>query len=351
MPRPGQPLVFATLSFLLLCNGCTHSAPPAKATDLSRSEKAGYRLLKEQKKGMGTLFQIQVWSQNPEQDLPLLKEALARMDETEQTMSEWLSDSEVSQLNHRAGKQPLAVSQELYEVLKIGREISQISRGAFAMTWAALRGLWNFNQHIIPTKEEIEPRLALIGDEDIEMRQWEFTPGSPKVRLKRPGMQLGLGGIAKGYALDQAMQILVDGGIRNALIFAGGDILTRSEPGFRPWKIAIEDPRSETPLGVLHIPEGAVATSGDYEKFFIKDGKRYHHLLDPRTGFPAPHHSSVTVVTDAGVKADAWATALFIMEPKDAIDVVEYYNDLEAIIVNAKGEIFISDGLEDLFVR
>jgi thiamine biosynthesis lipoprotein len=312
-------------------------------------EKMGYTLLKYEEPGMGTLFQIQVWSQTPERDAQVIKQALAVMADTEKTMSEWLPDSEISQLNHQAGKNALAISHELYHVLKTGKQISKRSGGAFAMTWAALRGVWDFSTPLIPDPKLIRSRLPFIGDQKIELRQWAFTPGSPRARLKQKGMLLGLGGIAKGYALDQAMLILREGGVKNALVFAGGDIRTITEADFKPWRIAIEHPRQTSPLGILEINQGAVATSGDYEKYFIKNGQRYHHLIDPRTGFPANHNSSVTVLTDAGIKADAWATALFIMTPDEAIHIIENDPNMEAIIVSANGELFISNGIEEKF--
>ena len=206
---------------------------------------------------------------------------------------------------------------------------------------------WDFSAGEIPESTHINSRLKLIGDQHIHLREWRFTPGSPKAFLQHKGMQLGLGGIAKGYALDQAMHILKEGGIKNALIFAGGDILTISDPHFKNWRIAIEHPRKESPLGVLELGQGAVATSGDYEKYFIKNGRRYHHIIDPRTGFPPTHTSSVTVVTNAGIKADAWATALFILEPEKAMTLVESISSLDAIIVTAAGEVLMSDGIKD----
>ena len=310
----------------------------------------GYTLLKYEEPGMGTLLQIQVWSQNPERDAQLMKQALASMADIEKTMSEWLPDSEVSQLNHHAGEHALTISTDLYRVLKTGKEISKKSHGAFAMTWAALRGVWDFSTPVIPNPKHIHSRLPLIDDQSIELREWVFTPGNPRARLKQKGMQLGLGGIAKGYALDQAMTILRTGGIKNALVFAGGDIRTITETGFKPWRIAIENPRQTPPLGILEINQGAVATSGDYEKYFIKDGKRYHHIIDPRTGFPATHNRSVTVLTNAGINADAWATALFIMTPNEAMKLIKNEPNLEAIIVRANGELFISDGIKEHFI-
>jgi thiamine biosynthesis lipoprotein len=216
---------------------------------------------------------------------------------------------------------------------------SRKTDGAFDITVAPLVELWGFftDEPRLPSPEEVRENLALVGYERVALEDGKL------VKLVH-GTRIDLGGIAKGYAVGEGIAALETRGITSALIDAGGDIYALGRRGDDLWKVGIRSPRGEELLGYIEVEDLAVMGSGDYERFFMKDGVRYHHILDPSTGYPAMQVTGVTVVYPDPMMADAWATALFVAGPEKGIALAESEPDLETIMVKTDGGLAVSTG-------
>jgi thiamine biosynthesis lipoprotein len=259
----------------------------------------------------------------------------------EKMMSTYLPESGVSVLNRLAGKEWVSLHPEIRRVIREALRYSEISDGAFDITFKSLAGLWRFEPggHP-PSPDDVKAALPLV-----DYRQVLFD-GDNRVMLKNPGMAIGLGGIAKGYAMDRAADVLQREGITNAIVNAGGDIrMFGRRSAKREWRVGIQDPRDKNALiEDVSLSDGAVATSGDYERFYIHEGVRYHHILDPRTGFPARGCRSVTVISETAMMADGLATAVFVLGPEKGLALIERVPEAEAMVVSEAGEIIRSAG-------
>lgn len=256
--------------------------------------------------------------------------------------------SEVCRVNSGAGRKAEVVDEDVFVMLSLAKKYADLSRGAFDITIGSLLDLWGFGkiEQKVPEDKEIKKALALVDYQELLLNNTDNS-----VFLKRPGMSLDLGGIAKGYAAGKAMQVLQDYGVKGALINAGGNITVLGQKADnKPWKIGIQDPRdSEEIIGVLKLNNESAVTSGDYNRFFIYRGRRYHHIISPFTGYPADKNMSVTVVaSDPGV-ADILSTALFVLEPKEGLTLVERLEGVDALFVTADKQILISSGLKEKF--
>lgn len=228
---------------------------------------------------------------------------------------------------------------EINNLIEIAQEISERSSGAFDITIQPLVELWGFygNSPDLPERTAIEKCLQIIGYKNLLITENQIDNSSQDIRID-------LGGIAKGYALREAAEALKGAGVDSALIDAGGDIYAIGKIKGENWKIGIRNPRGEGDIGVLEVSNLAVVASGDYERFFIKDDIKYCHILDPRTGYPARELASVTVVSPDPVRADAWATALFVLG-LEGMKFVEEAEELEAIMITVDMKLFCSSGL------
>ena len=257
-------------------------------------------------------------------------------------MSEWKADSPLSAVNASAGKQPVQVPVALFETIEDALQVARQTNGAFDPTWAAMWNLWDFTDSTIPEAEEVTSKLPLVDWEAVVLNKTSST-----VFLPREGMAIGLGGIAKGVAMDQARDALLQHGVVDFLIVAGGQVLANGTNNGSPWQVGIRTPDDDVDefVFVLQAENTCISTSADYEKFFEVDGVRYHHIIDPRTGYPARGMRSVTVVTPNATVADALSTALFVMGPEKAIELVESLQDVEALIINNDGSVVQSSGM------
>lgn len=261
-------------------------------------------------------------------------------------MSEWKETSPLSAVNRQAGGEAALVPAELRALLHRAVEIGDLTGGAFDVTWAALWGLWDFKaaQPRVPEAAEIARRVALI-----DCRQVEIDDAAGTVRLPRAGMKIGLGGIAKGYALDRAAAALDARGAKSYLLVAGGQVLARGRKGDRPWRVGIRDPRGgpDDSFASLDVIDASASTSGDYESYFLLDGVRYHHILDPRTGMPSRGLESATVISVDATLADALSTALMVLGPERGLALAERTPGVEAILVDAGGRVSTTAGVGD----
>ncbi len=255
--------------------------------------------------------------------------------------------STLTTLNKEAALGESKPNAELFNLILLSLDFAKGTGGAFDPTVGPLSLLWNFSgdEPRVPTEDLVRQALKKVGWEKVQFDKKHGT-----IRLPEKGMSLDLGGIAKGYALDRAAAVLKERAISAALVNAGGDIVAIGEksPG-SPWQVGIQDPRNPNGIvAVVPLKDRVIVTSGDYERFVIKDGKRYHHLLDPQTGFPAELLRSVTIIAETGVTADALATAVFVLGPEKGMKLVEDTPGVEALLIDASGAYKMSSGASQL---
>jgi thiamine biosynthesis lipoprotein len=262
----------------------------------------------------------------------------------EESMNEWRKSSALGRVNERAGTVPVPVPPEVFELVQRGVEIGVLTDGAFDITWAALWGLWEFRaeQPAVPAAQEIGARAALV-----DHRALELDPVARTLFLPRKGMKIGVGGIAKGWALDRAAEELRARGIGDFLIAAGGQVYAAGGRGDAAWRVGVRDPRGaeDDVFASLQLRDLSVSTSGDYERFFIVDGVRYHHILDPRSGMPARGLRSATVIAADATLADALSTAVMVLGPEAGLALVEGLDGVEALVVDQRARVRHSSGL------
>jgi len=296
---------------------------------------------------MGTLIEVTVVGPSDK----LQEAANAALDEIKriEDLASFHKETELTEINKYAGLSPVKVKPELVFLIQRALEISKLTDGAFDPTIGALAKLWNFSESDaprLPGQNEINEALNKIGWTKVQI-----FPDKNEVFLPEKGMALDLGGIAKGYALNRAAQIIKSKGIKSALINAGGDISAYGgkAPGV-PWKIGIQDPRDNSGIAaVVDIESGSVFTSGDYERFFEEAGKRYHHILDPKTGFPATGVESVTIVAPDGKSVEGLSAAVFVLGPKEGMRLVEKLEHISCLIIDSAGKFIVSPNAGSLF--
>jgi thiamine biosynthesis lipoprotein len=284
---------------------------------------------------MGTY--VTVFVGGPEREAKAAAEAaLNRMEEVDDKFHAQNPDSPIYAFNNRGT--PVTDS-EVLRVVRAALELSRKTDGAFDITVAPLVELWGFfgDSPRLPEPAEIEDARARVGYERLVIEDGALRRLDDRTRID-------LGAIAKGYAVGEGLRVLVDMGITSALIDAGGDIYALGRRSGALWKVGIRSPRDEELLGYIEVEDTAVMGSGDYERFFIKDGVRYHHIIDPSTGYPARRLTGITVVCPDPMMADAWATALFVLGPEKGMKLVEAEPDLETIMVTPDGQVSVSSG-------
>ncbi len=311
----------------------------------------GPPLIERTHQTMGTELRVTVSTRDTTRADAAIAAVFAEFDRLDAMMSVWKDGSDIARLNAAAGERAVPVSAETREVLHTANEISVATGGAFDVTFAALSGLWKFDyqdkDNSIPDRREIARRLPLINYRDLTVDDIAGT-----AMLKRKGMRVNLGGIGKGYAVDRGADILRRSGLRDFMIQAGGDMYVSGRRGDRPWRLGIRDPRgpAERIFAALDLTDGTFSTSGDYERFFMKDGRRYHHILDLGAGWPARLSRSVTLVTERAVIADALAKGVFILGPDAGMALIERTPGVQGVIVSAKNEVSISSGLRSRLI-
>lgn len=274
-----------------------------------------------------------------------LRDAVHEFERLEDLMTTW-RDSEVTRINRAAGVSGVAVSEETFEVFSAATEMSARSQGAFDVTFHTLHGLWKFDHDLDPhppSPAAVRARLSDVGYKHVVLRK-----DTRAVEITRKGTQVGLGGIAKGYAVDKAAGVLRKAGVRSFFVQAGGDLYTEGKkPDGSEWSAGIRDPRGEdgSYFAVLTVSDHAFSTAGDYERSYIVNGTRYHHILDPRTGMPAPLCRSVTVWAKSAFVADAIDDAVFVLGPEEGLKLVETAEEVGAVIVDRHNKVWISERL------
>jgi thiamine biosynthesis lipoprotein len=326
------PRILAAALLTIVVIGCGHASSNSHLVERSRLS-------------MGSTLRLTAWTSDEAGSLSAFDDVFREFDRLEKLMSTWIANSDLVLVNQSAGVRPVHVSAEVREVLKYARQISEWTDGKFDVTFGALSGLWKFDHdqdNVIPDIQEVRRRLPLIDYRAIQVDEAAGT-----VFLAHKGMSAHLGGIGKGYAIDRGAALLRQRGFRDFMIQSGGDIYVAGLKDGRPWRLGIQDPRSAAnhSFAELDLSDGTFSTSGDYERYFLKDGRRYHHILDPATGEPARGSRSVTIVANRAVVADGLSTGVFILGPEKGMALVERLPDVEGVIVSEKNEVLISSGL------
>lgn len=300
-------------------------------------------LYKYHQVAMGTVIEITLIDDDEEAASKAALQAFQEIKRIEILMSRFLGSSDVTRINRSAGVEWVKVSPETAEVIKKAKEISELSEGGFDITVGPLTELWRKarEKKIPPPAEEVKEKLDLVNFKNIEMDQ------ERRVFLKKRDMAIDLGGIAKGYGVDRAFDVLRSLGYKKLIVNAGGDLRAGGLKDNQPWSIGIQNPReSEKMLTRISVSNMAVATSGDYERFFIYEGKRYHHIFNPKNGFPTEGCQSVTIVAKDCIRADALATAIFVLGPGKGYSLCQKLDGVDCLIVDKEGKRIISPNLK-----
>jgi len=303
------------------------------------------RLVERSFVSMGSSLKVSIWTTDEAKAADSAERVAREFDRLESMLSVWNDRSDVVRLNAAAGQQPVPVSRETLEVLTAARIGSEWTAGKFDITFGALADLWKFDHdqdNSVPDRSAIDRRLPLV-----DYRAVQVNAANGTAFIARPGVRVHLGGIGKGYAVDVAVALLRQQGFRDFLIQAGGDMYAAGTNNGAPWTLGIADPRgSHAAFAALEIADATFSTSGDYERFFIKGGVRYHHLIDPDRGEPARGCRSVTIVADRATTADVLSTGVFIMGPQQGMALIERLPNVEGVIVTAANEVLVSSGLK-----
>ncbi|SDZ28157.1 thiamine biosynthesis lipoprotein [Proteiniborus ethanoligenes] len=303
------------------------------------TEKSGFML--------GTLVKIKLFEPQPEE---LFEEAFNIIEDIENKMSINIKESEVMEINKNAGKAYVKVSPETYFVIKKGKYYSEISNGKFDISIGPLVKLWGIGQEgaTVPPQKEIDEAISMIGYKDILLNESEQS-----VMLANEGMIIDLGAIAKGYTADVLAEFLRSKNINSGIIDLGGNVLALgAKDGKYPWSIGVQNPfdQRNKSIGVLKVIDKTIVASGVYERYFFESGKRYHHILDPFTGYPVENElMSVTIVADTSIDADGLSTTVFALGIENGMKLIEGLNGIDAIFVDLDKNVYVTSGLKDTF--
>lgn len=288
---------------------------------------------------MGTTVRVEVWHPDAQIRRQGINRALQAMERVNRLMSPYIEESQLSKINQFAHEKPVPVSRELFEVIRKSVDVSVLTKGAFDITYASVGHLYNYQKQTRPSDDKLRQAKGLIDYKNIVLDQ-----EMQAVSFLKPGMKIDLGGIAKGHAVDRAIQGLAELGIRHAQVTAGGDMRMLGNRLDRPWRIGIRDPRKPGQIAItLALQDQALSTSGDYERSFSKDGTLYHHILDPVTGDSAREVSSVSVLGPDAIMTDALSTSVFVLGVEKGLLLINDLDAVEAVIIDDEGKLHFSE--------
>jgi len=291
---------------------------------------------------MGTRIFVELWADDHTQGEQGIDAVMAEMRHIDDTMSTFKPTSEVSKVNRLAASQPVVISPELFQLLTTALEYSRITEGAFDITYASVGYMYDFHTHQRPDAAQIKAALPAIG-----YRHVLLDPKTSTVRFALPGVRIDLGGIAKGYSVDRGIEILQARGFKNALVNAGGDSRVIGDRRGRPWMVGIQHPdHPDQVITRFPLVNQAFSTSGDYERYFIDHGVRYHHIINPHTGDSARKVRSATIIAPTATRTDGLSKTAFILGPAEALRIYNSLKDVDAILVTPDGRILYTKGLE-----
>ncbi len=313
---------------LLLC-----TAPPAHAEWVKRITDGI----------MGTRITVELWADDPAKAEQAIDAVLEEMRHIDATMSTYKPTSEVSQVNDKAADGPMHISKELFDLLVTAKQYSEITDGAFDITYASVGYMYDFRKHVRPDDKQIAKALPAI-----DYRHVVLDPKRQTVQFSQKGVRIDLGGIAKGYSVDRGIDVLKRLGYTRAFVGAGGDSRIIGDRFGKPWIVGIRDPFKGEGNVIARIPlvDAAISTSGDYERFFDEGGTRYHHIIDPHTGHSASKVRSATVIGPYATRTDGLSKTAFVLGPEAAMEIYNRLDDIDAIIVKLDGSVVYSKGMQ-----
>lgn len=302
-------------------------------------------VFKKSCKLMGNHFELTVVADNEKWAHDRIDAGVREIQRIEQLLTTFSEDSETNLINQNAGERPVVVSSETFNLIERSLRISQITQGAFDITYGSIdKRLWNFDQHMtaLPDTETAKSMVRLINYRNVILDREKCT-----VFLKEKGMRIGFGGIGKGYAAERAKLIMKQQGVESGVVNASGDLTAWGlQPNGRPWTVGIANPDAKHEVfSYMSITDMAVATSGNYEKFVMIGGKKYSHTINPRTGLPITGIKSVTIITSNAEIADAMATPVMIMGIGTGLDMIDQIKDIEAVIIDDQDRMYTSKNI------
>ncbi|MBE9576673.1 FAD:protein FMN transferase [Flavobacterium proteolyticum] len=311
----------------------------------TQSLSFGQQIFKKKQSLLGSPFEITVVAKDSVQGNLFSDLAIAEVKRIENLISDWIPTSQISKVNQNAGISPVKVDKEVYDLVDRATKISKLTSGAFDISYASMDRIWKFDGSMkeMPTPEEIKKSVEKVGYQNIIL-----NPNDTTIFLKNKGMKLGLGGIGQGYIADKIKVLLQEKGCNSGLVNVSGDINTwGKQPNGNPWTVGIVNPMNKNKVfATFPLDDSAVETSGSYEKYVTFNGKRYSHIIDPRTGYPATGIISVSVFTKQTELADALATGIFVLGVEVGLDLVNQLKGVGCIIVDDKGGIHVSKNID-----
>ncbi len=294
---------------------------------------------------MGSDFEITIVDNDQANAENMINIAIEEISRIEKLISSWDKNSQTSLINLNAGVKPVKIDLELFELISRSIKVSNISQGAFDISYASMDKVWYFDRKMteFPSIEKIKKSVSKIGYKNIVLNKEDTT-----VFLKSKGMKIGFGAIGKGYAADRAKEILIKNNVKSGIINASGDLTAWGiKPSGKDWMVAIVNPiNKDKVFSWLTIKNKSIVTSGNYEKFINLDGKKYSHIIDPRTGYPTEGILSVTIITDKAELADALATSVFVLGVDIGLNMINQLNGVDCIIIDDNNKIIKSRNIE-----
>jgi len=289
---------------------------------------------------MGTRIFVELWSDDADQAHQLIQQVMDEMHRVDKLMSPYIETAQLAIVNRDAATRPVAITPELFNLIVTANHYSDLSGGAFDITYASLGHEFDYRKHIHPDAEQIKEALPLINYKAVKL-----DPAKHTIFFPHKGMQIDLGGIAKGYAVDKCIAILQKAGIKHAIVTAGGDSRLLGDHRGRPWMMGIKNPRGDSSVVSIPLENVAISTSGDYERYFIENGVRYDHIIDPKKGKSPTEVVSATIIADNATETDALSTTIFILGVKKGLELANSLTGVSAILIDHTGKIFYSNDL------
>lgn len=293
---------------------------------------------------MGSNFEITIYASTDSLIDLGIKTAMDEAERVELIFSEYIPTSEASMVNTNAGIKPVKVSSEFFDLTKRCIKISDLTDGAFDISWCGASKLWHFDNTLtkVPSQAQIDSILPLVNYKNIELNEANRT-----VFLKKKGMKIGFGAVGKGYAVKKCKEKMIKVGIENALVKAGGDLITWGKMGTAPWSLGISNPNDKkTIFSWLEVGASAVSTSGNYEHYVIIDSVRYSHIIDPKTGWPSKGVKSATIICPDSELSDALSTSVFVLGVDKAIGLINQLKGVNCILFDDNNQIHSSNGIK-----
>lgn len=290
---------------------------------------------------MGTRVALEIWHSQHSHSALCGQLVFTEMHRIDALMSPYKKNSEVSAINLNAAMNPVSVSTELYDLIARSIEISQLSAGTFDITFASIGHRYDYRKKQRPSEQVIQQQLYSVDYRNLVIE-------NQTVSFARSGMRIDLGGIAKGHAVDRAISILKSCGIQHAIVSAGGDSRILGDKQGRPWMMGIQHPRKKNDVALMvPLTDSAISTSGDYERFYLTNDERIHHIINPKTGRSAKQSWSATVIGPDATSTDALSTTIFILGAEKGLKLIDSLEDIDAIIIDTQGKVHYSSGLKD----